>query len=836
MSRIRDLYCETPAPGVVRVYPTPIRYYDEQGIPQPIDETLVEDVDGGWKNETNEIKSYITKRGRVTYTRGSYSAWIEPRYISVDTVPEANRVSQFQRTLNVVKDNYRKARIANIAPNVDIAWEVRNAAVKELIVLKSSNVLNALPTKATELHMAWDYGLPAGASGAIEDNHIVVRAPNDDVVFRILPVTARDSNGAEIVGQYSFRNGYLFATLDLNWFRAPERVWPIEIDPTVDTETSDRSWRTHHESSPGYPTKTLVLRFPLPALGSVILLNATFHAVLMDSTYADATVSVKTSGLFLLFPSHSTVDEVYDTYGTDVLDSAVLSSFGTTEGSPVTFNLYSLEAQHSIHARLNNGSTYVLVAFRGPAEGGAVQSGENSSWYSMPSTVSRNDYRIYGETATDPANRPYIEIEYIAVREADGALTTPATTLSGQVDLTRKGIGSIAASVTRILGTSAYQRHVFGDASLPAPTMQGVSVTVQASGALQSPMPEVTVNLLRNRHVTGALELPSPTGDGNIATGRLVSGAMSAPMPTGTIAMVKYDLVASAELELVAPELYGTVVSHHSGSGSLDLVAPSISATIAHLIKHLAEGALSLPVSTGALTASKTHNVTVTGALTNPAISMSPVTNIPTHHIITGALLSGVPTGTMAITKNSTIASAAGLETSSPEITAVTGLNRKAVGDLSSPMTVLSSQARTVISAQGAIVTPAITMDSLTSPGQIVQCALSLPIIELNGDAIVPTITALGTLQLTVPALLGAGKRGSVATANISASPPALSTANSRAVSFVGVELVCSAPEIYPVMFFDAETNQWYRVVDIMRDKAIGKRLTLEAVKRPSVR
>ena len=415
-----DLFCEQVEPGVVNVHQNPIRYYDVQGVPQPIDNTLVEDVDGGWKNETNYLKTYVTKRGRVTYTRGVHSAWIEPRYISVDIVPEQNRVSQFERTLDVIKDNYKRARIADIAPAVDIAWEVEAGAIKEFIILKSATVLNGIPAQAAELHMAWDYSIPEQAQGSIVNNTVVLSTPKGKPVLQILPVVAEDSAGAKTTGDYSVRNGYLLSKLDLAWFRDPARVWPITIDPTVDSSTASAIRASTQDDG---DTNLVAFKFPLPEMtGTVNAATINLYGNSIDYD-ANASISTKTSAdvSWTTSSTAATLDALSMTTAIAAISAGSFTSGGFTSLSIYNTGTNSISDEYSV---CNPGDFTVILDSSYTASGSSATtftSGieiweDNQDWAAM----------FIGPTHANTAQRPYLQITYTGSLGCGSAAPPPS--------------------------------------------------------------------------------------------------------------------------------------------------------------------------------------------------------------------------------------------------------------------------------------------------------------------------------------------------------------------------------------------------------------------------
>ena len=834
-NRVLDLYCTQPSPGVVRVYSAPIRYYDAQGTPQDIDETLVQDVDGGWKNETNEIKSYITKRGRVTYTRGQHSAWIEPRYISVDTVPEANRVSQFVRTLNIVKDNHRKARIADIAPNVDIAWEVHSAAIKELIVLKSSNVLNVLPAQATELHMAWDYDLPAVASGSIEENHVVVRAPNNDVVLRVLPVYAEDADGAVVTGQYSIRNGYLLCTLDLDWFRDPARVWPITIDPTVDTGTSTQI-RVGHQFG---ATDIVLLRFPLPSLNVDEVVSANFNWYI-------PTVSSNPGVGGDYWGFHTSRDTGWATYTIAQMraitmstpwysaQSSVLAQVGAKVRSMFVGGLEdALLASESEITIVMDNSTYNAGTMTFDV-GGTVQTFEIQT----NSVAYRWNFATHNHATV--SYRPYIEITYTEpIRTATGALVTPSATMDGSLALTRKVSAALTTPSASMLASTNYTRLIQGALITPLPMIAGQSFNRIVSGSLTTPSASMSASITLGRHLSGSLVAPSPTLSGNAYLGKGTSAALQmAPISiTGAASWERIRYVTTKRFTMPPVSVSARVQKDVSGSAVLTTsVARIASSLTGRTTTFTTSATLSTPVAFITPLVSRTATHVATGSFLTPTVGVSGMGSRVQVFSVSGSLLMPRVSIQSTIGEVRIYTASGELVISVPTIDSTMVKESVGVGALLTSVPVIVSHAK-FGRVLGTMLVPVALLNAVAAVERTTSAQLVTPVPSIQTTVYLPVKTATGALT-TIPVTLSASSVRQIVAAATLGIPAVLLSGGILRTVVASAQLQTSTMRVFTqVVPLPSASAQWYRVTKIQRVPGTRfKRITLTATKRPTGR
>jgi hypothetical protein len=203
----------------VEVHPEPINYPTAGGKWAPIDDSLIEDGTSGYRNKANSIQMRVPKtlNAPVRLDDGDAS-------MSFDLVGVAP-------SLAAIDGN--TARYADVFPDVDVEYTMLSGSLKEDVVLKSSEAQSSF---------SYRLKLSNGLSARLTAQQAVdVADAAGKVRFTLAPPVLEDSSGipeglagpvkATLVPE---AGGFtLTYAADKDWLAAPERVFPVRLDPTV---------------------------------------------------------------------------------------------------------------------------------------------------------------------------------------------------------------------------------------------------------------------------------------------------------------------------------------------------------------------------------------------------------------------------------------------------------------------------------------------------------------------------------------------------------------------------------------------------------------------------
>jgi len=209
-----------------RIYGTPVNYENDQGAWEPIEEGLEETADGEITNGGNSVEVSLPselQEGAARLTIGDQ--WVASSLLSVETEP---------------------AEIAEGAalyesPDANTAFEYTTLpdGLKEEIELKGPDSPSDIRYELTA-----STGLSADL---LDDGSIAFKNEKGEVVASLPAPTVADHNSlAPSLDQVSYqlapREGgawVLTVSVDRKWLEAPERSWPVTIDPTMTAEKTD---------------------------------------------------------------------------------------------------------------------------------------------------------------------------------------------------------------------------------------------------------------------------------------------------------------------------------------------------------------------------------------------------------------------------------------------------------------------------------------------------------------------------------------------------------------------------------------------------------------------
>lgn len=209
-----------------RIYGTPVNYEDAEGEWQPIEEGLEEEAGGEIVNGANSVEVSLPselQEGLARVTIGDQ--WIGSRLLATETEPA--EVSEGAAVYE--------------SPEADTSFEYTTLpeGVKEEIELEGP----ASPS-SFRYELTASSGLHAEMT---EDGSVVFRDEHGEVVATLPAPTVAD---AESVAPTSEHVSYqlsrredgawvLTVAVDPEWLEAPQREFPVRIDPTITKEKSD---------------------------------------------------------------------------------------------------------------------------------------------------------------------------------------------------------------------------------------------------------------------------------------------------------------------------------------------------------------------------------------------------------------------------------------------------------------------------------------------------------------------------------------------------------------------------------------------------------------------
>lgn len=210
------------------ISPVPNTYTDENGQEQPIDNTLIVTEDGGvptYENAANdlqiELPAAFAPGDGLTVTLGEHFARL---------VPLAGDFTRPASLENAVRYN-------DVFPGVDVQYTAQEWMVKEDVILNEPSA-----------YSAFTYRLETSLEPRVVDGMLYLfRAGSERPVFHFAPPLMMDAAGAvsyDVSMQYAETDGQWTVSIcaDESWLNAPERVYPVVIDPSlVNTEKAAAS-------------------------------------------------------------------------------------------------------------------------------------------------------------------------------------------------------------------------------------------------------------------------------------------------------------------------------------------------------------------------------------------------------------------------------------------------------------------------------------------------------------------------------------------------------------------------------------------------------------------
>lgn len=219
-------YAQPDGTRVAELAPTRINYRDAVGDLRPIDNRLVP-VAGSGDLLRNAAGDYVAQLPR-THGAAPVRLEHEGRWVSVDL--EGGRAVRASVSGN-------QARYAGVAPGVEVRYTATGAGLKEELVLAGAEATSRFSYRVALSPGLTPHTLPSGAiefRDAAGAAHLgfarpYLRDSSESPLKRLLVDVTVD---LERMGE-GYRVTY---SADREWLQAPERVFPVVLDPTVVTD------------------------------------------------------------------------------------------------------------------------------------------------------------------------------------------------------------------------------------------------------------------------------------------------------------------------------------------------------------------------------------------------------------------------------------------------------------------------------------------------------------------------------------------------------------------------------------------------------------------------
>lgn len=204
-----------------RLYSEPVNVRDAQGRWQPIDNTLTAAPDGkSLRNTRGLVDVSLPAAGDGTTKVAVGNAWTA---FALQGASGAGR-----RTAGRDSVSYTE-----VLPGVDARYQVRNAGLKEDLVLKNASAAASFRFALT--------ASPGLSFTAAQGGSVALRAGDGSTLFSLPAPSVQDSSGkpggfSSSAARYTLTGSgsaaVLSVTVDPAWLADPSRVFPVSLDPS----------------------------------------------------------------------------------------------------------------------------------------------------------------------------------------------------------------------------------------------------------------------------------------------------------------------------------------------------------------------------------------------------------------------------------------------------------------------------------------------------------------------------------------------------------------------------------------------------------------------------
>lgn len=418
-------YCREDAPGQLAVYSEPIRF-EKQGEYRPIQAFWVRGLESVYECAENSVAAAILKDGTTVYRdpNGAWTAAVSPvgLYADDEIIEDDGAGWTFEQR------NARTVRLDGPLPlGAYTEWRVGRGYVKDSVFLPKS--VQAHVQKHTPKTLRLVYRLDSSGSstawsvlvGDQERTALLLHPDTGAAILRFDEVEVLDEAGAETTAIYSYADGLLSIVIDGAWLADAERVYPVEIDPSINQgEQGDHN--NCGDSGASGDRKRFWLKFDLPGLDTCTSVDLKLYASSVNIGGGGSVTARVYTSASASWTSNSTDCATMD--GLTYYDTAVSRAFTSSD----TAGLYTLS---SIQGTTNANSIKYLYddAGAGVCDPGniTIKIQDNTG-----GTTRRNDGAYLSNNSDSDSVKFDSSQTYLAITYS-GSLgcTTPPTRRSG---------------------------------------------------------------------------------------------------------------------------------------------------------------------------------------------------------------------------------------------------------------------------------------------------------------------------------------------------------------------------------------------------------------------
>lgn len=245
--------------GIINmIFGGPFHYPDYRGGWQDIN-LIIKNQDNGVYAYLNEENKFISRFAQKSYDGVKMEYKNTGLEFGINTSLTANNWMPVASNNSYVLANENSITYKNIYENIDLEYEITTEAIQHRMIFINKNVFNGLMQQQF-IRLEETINLPLNAvlkdqDGIISINRItkgnIFIVVNEDTIFTIFSAHIWDATfkgnilekGDEFInGVSDIKTSVLFlqgngikliASIPTNWLLAPERVYPITFDPTV---------------------------------------------------------------------------------------------------------------------------------------------------------------------------------------------------------------------------------------------------------------------------------------------------------------------------------------------------------------------------------------------------------------------------------------------------------------------------------------------------------------------------------------------------------------------------------------------------------------------------
>lgn len=281
------LYCEAVRDGVIRVHSRPVNYVAESGRLEPIntaiDNAVVANVVPVWRADSNTVQ-FENLAGIASYRVGQHG---------IDLTPTGHRPKDGDvvRTKTAKLDRAGSNRITDtgvFGQGFVVTHEVKPGQVKETITIQKEPLLDL----KQDWIIAWDWHSESGLVPKLNDaGAILWQDPKSGKTMLVMPApTGVDAKQNLVPCRYAVDDWSLSVVVPADGFR--DVVWPVTIDPTVETNIATANRRTYFGDGASDQNDKMFILIPLPDMTGITGITAATLYLYKTNVYATPNVAV----------------------------------------------------------------------------------------------------------------------------------------------------------------------------------------------------------------------------------------------------------------------------------------------------------------------------------------------------------------------------------------------------------------------------------------------------------------------------------------------------------------------------------------------------------------